>query len=196
MALHRYHEEHNCFPPAYVVDENGRPMHSWRVLILPYLDRQDLFEQYHFDEPWDGPNNSRLADQALDVFNCPSVMHKNGKVTSPMTNYVAVVGQETAWPGNRPARIADFTDGTDNTLLVVEMINSGIHWMEPRDLQFSEMAPTINSKSKPGISSIHNGGGAFSVFADGHVWFLNEKMSAEILKALLTRAGGEVVGDF
>ncbi len=70
MALHYYHAQHGSFPPAYIADENGNPMHSWRVLILPYIEERDLYDQYDFDEPWDGPNNSLLHDKVVDLFNC------------------------------------------------------------------------------------------------------------------------------
>jgi prepilin-type processing-associated H-X9-DG protein len=191
LALHLYHEKYACFPPAFIANENARPIHSWRVLILPFLDRQDLYDQYRFDEPWDGPHNSTLASEVVKEFTCPS---DNSRGATPMTNYVAVVGPGTAWPGEKPAKIDDFADGTANTLLVVEVANSGIHWIEPRDVQFSTMVPAIYSKSGLGISSAHKGG-ATAVFADGHVWFLSEKLPSETLKAILTRAGGEPAED-
>src|SRR6516165_2689000 len=75
LALHNYHDQFGSFPPACVADENGRPMHSWRVLILPFLDQTPLYNQYRFDEPWDGPNNKKLADTILAVYNCPSDDH-------------------------------------------------------------------------------------------------------------------------
>src|SRR5258708_3140815 len=98
LALHNYHDEFKCFPPAFVADANGRPMHSWRVLLLPYLDQAPLYANYQFDEPWDGPNNSKLADKILAVFNCPSEDHARDKSKATMASYVAVVGPETAWP--------------------------------------------------------------------------------------------------
>ena len=61
MALQNYHQANGCFPPAYIADKNGKPMHSWRVLILPYLDRTILYKAYDFTEPWDGPNNKKLS---------------------------------------------------------------------------------------------------------------------------------------
>src|SRR3990172_9467251 len=57
MALHYYHDKYHCFPPAYVADASGRPLHSWRVLLLPFLEQENLYRQYRFDEPWDGPHN-------------------------------------------------------------------------------------------------------------------------------------------
>ena len=60
MALHKYRQANGCFPPAYIADKNGKPMHSWRVLILPYLDQDALYKAYDFTEPWDGPTNKKL----------------------------------------------------------------------------------------------------------------------------------------
>ena len=193
MALYLYHEDYGSFPPAYIADKNGRPMHSWRVLILPYLGQQQIYDEYRFDEPWDGPHNFKLADRIINEFNCRGNNRGIALPATPMTSYVAVVGQDTAWPGETPAKLVDFADGTDHTLLVVETNNSRIHWMAPRDLQMSQIDPTINSKSSPGISSIH--GGAQALFADGHMEFLSNSLPASTIQALLTRSGGEFVGD-
>ena len=60
LALHNYHDVYGVFPPAYIPDAQGKPKHSWRVLILPFLEEQGTYEKYDFDEPWDGPNNRAL----------------------------------------------------------------------------------------------------------------------------------------
>jgi hypothetical protein len=195
LALHNYADTYGSFPPAYIADENGRPMHSWRVLILPYLDQAPLYNQYRFDEPWDGPNNRKLASTILAVFNCPSDDHGGTGNASTMTNYVAIVGPETPWPERGATKIRDITDGTSATLLVVEVANSGIHWMEPRDLHVVQMAPTVNAKSGQGISSRHTGG-AQSLIADGAVRFVPESLSAEILRAWLTAHAGDESSNF
>ncbi len=186
LALHEYHSKYGCFPPAYIADAEGRPMHSWRVLILPFLDQLPLYKQYRFDEPWNGPNNQRLTDKALAIYTCPSddQTEKNGR--SRFTSYVAIVGPETAWPGGKSVADRDISDGFANTLLVVEVANSRIPWAEPRDLQIRQMAPTINSKSGQGISSRH-GNGANVLIADG---------SAENLQAWVTAHAGDKQDDF
>lgn len=187
-ALDEYHAVHGCFPPAYIADENGLPMHSWRVLILPYLDRLDVYEAYDFDEPWNGPNNRKLAEIAVSAFDCPAEVH-----SSPMmTNYLAVVGPDTAWPGSEPTSLADFAHEKGSILHVVEVAHSGIHWMSPRDLQAPQMAPTVNSPSGRGISSSHPDG-ANAAFADGSVRFLPENTWPEQLRAMLIRSGNESV---
>src|SRR5882757_2755439 len=72
LALHNYHDQYNTFPPAYVADATGKPMHSWRVLLLPQLGEGQLYSEYDFSEPWDGPNNSRLLTRMPRVYACPS----------------------------------------------------------------------------------------------------------------------------
>jgi prepilin-type processing-associated H-X9-DG protein len=194
LAVHNYHEKFGCFPPAFIADENGRPVHSWRVLILPFLDQAPLYNKYRFDEPWDGPNNSKLANAILPIYNCPSDDHGGTSNSSTATDYVAIVGGETAWPESGSAAIADIRDGTSNTLLVVEVANSGIHWMEPRDLHVVQMAPTVNAKSGQGISSRHTGG-ANGLIADGSVRFIPDSRSATELRAWLTAHAGDVSKD-
>jgi hypothetical protein len=131
LALHHYHDHYLCFPPAYVPGSDGKPWHSWRALILPFLDQPDLAKEYRFDEPWNGPNNSRLLSRCPDVFHCPSA---KSTTSANRTNYVAVVGPETVWPGSDRVSIGEITDGTSNTVLVVEVRDAGIPWLAPDDL--------------------------------------------------------------
>ena len=186
VALHAYHKTYGCFPPAYIADKNGKPMHSWRVLILPFLDLEGLYKQYHFDEPWDGPKNRKLHSIPMPIYRCPS----DGPVSQTMSSYVAVVGAGTAWPGATSAKLADFSDGANQTIMLVEMVNSGIHWMEPKDLDFAKMPMAINAKSGKGISGEH-ARGANVAFADGHIEFLKDDTSPALFRALLTIHGGE-----
>ncbi|MBI3865169.1 MAG: DUF1559 domain-containing protein [Planctomycetia bacterium] len=189
IALNNYHSTFGTLPPAYIADANGRPMHSWRVLILPYLDRVDLYARYRFDEPWNGPNNSKLHDVIVDPFCCPED-HGRGKSTS--TSYAAIVGPETIWPAPDSMKFDDVTDGLADTLLVVEVANSGIHWMEPRDLDASSMPRKINDTSGKGISSRHPGL-AVVAYASGHVRRLDERTPATTVEAMMTVRGGEAI---
>jgi hypothetical protein len=189
LALHNYHDSYGCPPPAYVADEQGRPMHSWRVLILPFLDHGDIYAQYNFDEPWDGHSNRSLLNMNVpSVFQCPE------DTASPTaTSYVVVVGPETMWPGSTSVQFADIADGTSYTLMVVEVANSGIHWMEPRDLDFADLPMSVNPESGGGISSLHREQawlpkrpyGANFAMADGCVQMLATDLPPETLRALL-----------
>jgi hypothetical protein len=141
VALHNYHDRYGSFPPAFVEDGKGEPVHSWRVLILPFLGRQDLYERYSFSEPWDGPNNRQLLKPAPLVYQCPSDP-RDRHSGSALTSYVAVVGPRTAWPGETARKISDFPDGTHGTILVMEDQSKEILWMEPRDPTLEEAIRT------------------------------------------------------
>jgi hypothetical protein len=188
IALHNYHDTYGTLPPAYIADENGKPMHSWRVLILPFMEQEPLYKQYRFDEPWNGPNNSKLANQFVSVYCCPSHYPSLG------TSYVAIVGAHTAWPGEKALKLADLKDGTDSILLVVEVHDSGIHWMEPRDFHVSQMAQTINAPHGQGISSEHTRS-ANVVKADGAVRYLSNDTPAESLRSWIYIDDGTLPGD-
>lgn len=181
LALQCYHDNYGSFPPAYIADSNGKPMHSWRVLILPYIERQDIYDQYRFDEPWDGPNNSQLHSERVSYYECPSDSH----ATRTETSYLAITGPQTIWPGATSTKMSDIKDGPDNTILLVEAHNTGIHWMEPRDLDFANLS-TLSSTHHHGRHDFTN-----AVFADGHHQALPDTTSAKSLRAALTISGQE-----
>lgn len=168
-------------------------MHSWRVLLLQFLseEEQAAYKQYDFKEPWDGPNNRKLANKiSKGFFHCPSGPNHGD---SPMTDYVIIVGSKTAFPGTQSTTFDDFRDGRENTILFVEIANSNIHWMEPRDLNFDEMSFVVNDPKKPSISSPHPRGPA-AVFADGiRAYPLGGSLRPQTLRALTTIAGGEPI---
>ncbi len=191
LALQMYHDVYDSLPPAYVADANGRPMHSWRVLILPFLEERDLYEQYRFDEPWNGPNNSQLASKMPEPYQCRA--SRNDQLGPPTTRYVAVVGPGTVWPDAKSTKLTDIADGFD-TILIVETSNAPVHWMEPRDLDLRTIVLSINPKAGKAISSAHPSHGAHVAMADGSVVFLSEKKcTPNTLRALLTISGGEKV---
>jgi len=197
LALSAYEMRFGCLPPAHVVDKQGRPMHSWRVLILPELGEANLYAQYRFDEPWDGPHNRLLASRMPQVYACPG---RGGP--SSMTSYVAVVGPQTAWPGDRPLRLAEITDDPARTLLIVETADGSIPWMAPRDLEMGKFPLQVNPPDGRGISAWHPPPSRFPlrkpqivyvVTADGGLHSLYNDTPAEVLDALLTRNGNEDV---
>lgn len=186
IAMINYHDVYGSFPPAFLADANGRPMHSWRVLILPYMEQQAVYARYKFDEPWDGPNNRQLAALIPPPYRCPSDAASGPGGTT--TNYAAVTGPGTLFDGVTSSNFATITDGTSNTMMVAET-TAGINWMEPRDLDVSQMTFQINGS--PTDLSSHHPGGALAVFADGHTSFLQTSLTAQVLRALMTKAGGE-----
>jgi hypothetical protein len=184
VALQQYEQRYGCFPPAYIPDAKGKPMHSWRVLVLQFID-ESVYRDYSFDEPWNGPNNRKLMGPIAKAYHCPADSGKGDN-----TSYVAVVGPGTAWPGKTSSRMRDMRDGPDKTISVVEVADSGINSMEPRDISFDQMDFHINGRPRGSISSCHSRGPNV-IFVDCGVRFLSETLPPETVRALLTTAGGE-----
>ncbi len=187
LALHNYHDTHKSFPPAYIADENGRPMHSWRVLILPFLESSPLHRQYRFDEPWDGPNNRRLAAFVPPPYQCPSQVYADGSRTS----YLAVVGPRTAWPDAAGSRLKDFVDGTPNTIMVIEADPYEVNWMEPRDLSYQQAVDLMSRVDFDRDGHVYED--FFwrhtpvrgTVLADGSVQFIPDGLDRDVAQSLL-----------
>jgi hypothetical protein len=179
LAVANYHDAKGHFPPAYVVGPDGKPWHSWRVLLLPYIEHQPLYDRYDFGEPWDGPNNRRLAAEMPRLYAFHGT-HPPGLTT---TNYLAVVGEGTMWPGKEPRK--DYPPNAGNTVLVAENDGLSVHWMEPRDLELGTMSLTVNHPH--GVSSWYKWPAV--VTADGTVRRLSDPLSAADLRALLLVGG-------
>ena len=188
MAVANYLDNEGHYPPAWVADENGQPLLSWRVLLLPYLDGQELFEQFHLDEPWDSPHNRTLLPEMSPVLR----LHSRKSDEGPYTDYVAIVGDATVWQGPEP-RPADFvTDEVSSTLLIAEHVGRRIPWTKPEDLLFSEMNMEVDSDD--GICSLLTPPAFVAVDASLHV--LPKDTKEDELRALLTARGGEPGRDF
>ncbi len=198
LALQSYHSAYGCFPPAYTTDAAGNPMHSWRVLILPYAGENSLYRAYRFDEPWDGPNNSRLARRMPAFYAC--LAHARPSYS----NYAVVVGPETAFPGARSLSLSQVKDATYITVLVVEVIGGTIPWMQPRDLtmpritepdrgkRIAEFGQTDDALLQQGLASRdHHARGTNFLFADQHIEPFRIYDGA-LLRSFLTIDGGEV----
>ena len=189
-ALHNYHDKHGSFPPAYFADEDGKPMHSWRVLILPFLEKQALYDAYDFSEPWNGPNNKQLIEKMPTVYACPSKKHLEPGIG--ITAYAAVTGEDCIFPGADSVAIRDITDGASQTIMLGEASHADITWTEPRDVNL-DMYSGFGDSNR--FTSHHQGGMFFS-FADGRMKFINEDIDFVTFNALLTRNRGEVIGEF
>ena len=180
LALLNYHAEYGSFPPTWVTDENGKPLYSWRVLLLPYLDLKPLYDLYHLDEPWDSPQNLQYSRAKLTIFQCPQ--NKQGPA---MTNYVAVLSEHGPWRGAEAVSKDELGELPDGVLFVVEQHGEKIHWAEPRDLDLATLPLHINDDSGHGIGSPHAGGANVSLVKDGKVEFLKDSLSPGELRKQL-----------
>jgi prepilin-type processing-associated H-X9-DG protein len=187
LALLNFESANGAFPAAAISDARGKPLLSWRVQILPYLDQKPLYDKFRLDEPWDSPHNKELIKYMPIVYACPS---RSLPGETGMTSYRAFAGKGTVIATGRATRIAEITDGTSNTITVVESRSPGL-WTKPDDLPFAEN-PNAPAAPLYGAGSMHPGG-FNAAFADGSIHFLKVSINPRVLYALITRAGGEVV---
>jgi prepilin-type processing-associated H-X9-DG protein len=181
IAMASYQSVHGVYPPATTTDPQGKPLLSWRVLLLPYLDQQALYQQFHLDEPWDGPHNKLLLSRIPPAFQCPS-FPLTGTVDS---TYQVLIGPGTMFEKAEGMKPEEVTDGASRTLLVVESDEPG-PWSQPSDLTYTPGQPItgLGSKHPTGYNAL---------FADGSVRFLKDAIDAATIEALATRNGGEMV---
>jgi hypothetical protein len=193
LAMLDYRYVNGCFPPAFVADKKGKPMHSWRALLLPYMDTgvESLGALYKYDEPWDSPGNQRITDVPLQYYSCPSGADR----LRPTTSYMMVVGPHTISDGPHSRKKTDITDDAARTIMLVEVADSDVRWAEPKDLRFDQLDFKIDGTKRGGLGSPHLKG-MFVAFCDGHIEFINSTTSCERIKAMLTVDGGEkILGD-
>lgn len=193
LAIQNYHYAHGTLPPPYTRDAAGRPMHSWRVLLMPYLDDEKFFEKYHLDEPRDSPSNRLLGRETPMIYRSPAYSDQGPGTTS----YLAVVGPETAWPANEQLKLGDIPDGSHNTILIFEVKNCNVNWTEPRDMTLQEAIDRFKgvARGRRADRATCSALGKYALFADGRICRLDEVPSSDVLKALITRNGGEDVNE-
>lgn len=176
IALHNYHDTYDCLPPAHTVDENGRRLHSWRVLVLPFLeDGQEIYDRIKLDEPWNSEHNKTLFESMPPHFACPETRtgRKREDIRRPQwTRYQVIVGPDTLFPGAECRPLPDPGHRAE-TLLVVES-TVYVQWMSPLDLpaEALEMGVPEEGRQFPAqaVGSAH-AAGANVLLADGVVKF-------------------------
>jgi hypothetical protein len=186
LAMYNYHDVAKHFPEPAIRDAEGKPLLSWRVAILPYLGEEQLYKQFHLNEPWDSAHNKALVEKMPALFRSPA-----SRAAAGMTNYVLPVGNGALYSSSKDKPTPkDITDGTSNTIMLLGVDDkNAVVWTKPDDLPFDPQDP------KKGIGNLFPG--AFpAAMCDGSVRILRTTIDPTTLKALITRAGGEVVGEY
>ncbi len=169
LALHNYHDVYNTFPPAYIPDENGKPMHSWRVLILPFVEANHIYDQYDFSQPWDSPANMQACKMMPGVYNSPALGNDGA---GDVTTYLAISGPNTVL-GNEQARsFRDISTGASNTLMVIEDTTNPVIWYKPVDISPEALgSKNFDDQYFRGIQAL---------FADGSVNFFPQGSNQQV----------------
>ncbi len=180
LAMLNYEATFQSFPPAAIV-KDGKPLLSWRVAILPFVEQDALYKQFHLDETWDSPHNLEVAKKMPSIFQSPD-SPSEGK-----TRVMLFTGKGAAFDGGKKIRVADITDGSSMTILCVEAgPDKAVPWTKPEDLPFDPEKPLAAlGKISPK--------GFIAAYFDGHVDHL--KVDDKTLKALITPDGGEPIDE-
>jgi hypothetical protein len=192
LAMHNYHDVWKRFPASHTLTADGKPKLSWRVHMLPYIEQQQLYEQFHLDEPWDSEHNKTLIAKIPPTYRSPTTRSGEG-----MTTYLGAKGKNAAFvdpdatdKGKDQAAgisLAAVVDGTSNTIMIVEASDDkAVAWTKPGDFEPDPMEPL---KGLIGPS----GQGFNACFCDGAVRMIKKSIDPKTLQRLFQRNDGEPV---
>lgn len=183
LALHIYVDVHGALPPAHTVDADGRPLHSWRTLILPYVDQAHLYNSIDLSKPWDDPANAAAAENCPQVFRCPSAA-----TPADRTTYVGIVSTAGCFHPTESRSFDEISDSKSSTLMVVEVSDEdAVPWMAPQDTDGGWVLSFSPDTQLP------HEGGMHAAFVDGSTQFLSAELSGSNRRAMLTIAANDLV---
>lgn len=193
FAMQSYQDIHKHLPPAVVRDRHGKPLYSWRVAILPFLEQDALFRRFKLDEPWDSQHNKKLIESR------PTLYAISWPETPPgLTPYQVYTGPGTAFERDGFTLRDDFPDGPSNTILVVESAVP-VPWTKPTDLVYDPKGPLPPVGAGLGLPvrllcvPVGERPGFTAAFVDGHTRFLLAPVDEQTMRAFITRNGGEQI---
>ncbi len=190
LALHNYHDTHGELPPAFLADKDGKPMHSWRVLILPYVEQQALYNQYDMSQPWDSPQNMQVANSIPKVYRSP--LEQTDAQNANHTSYLFFAGNGSAFGDGGKVSFSKIPDGLSNTIALTEVNNSGVVWTQPTDLDAEKLDFAIRGMKdqQPGQINSAAPGGVMMGFFDGSVRFMSNQVNPQVLRSAVDPKDG------
>jgi hypothetical protein len=187
LAMHNYNDTYGRLPPQASRSPEGKPLLSWRVAILPFIEQDHLYKQFKLDEPWDSPHNARLVEQMPRVYQDPE---RPDDRSLGRTHYQVFHGPGTPWadPDQPPGIPHSFPDGTSNTLLIVEAAST-VLWTKPDDLTLGPAGelPALATGKR-------SRRGALAALADGSVRLLPPHLTPTTLRNAINPSDGNVLG--
>ena len=181
LALSSYEQTHHALPPACTMDADGRPLHSWRTLILPYLEQESLYQTIDLSKPWNDPANAKALETSISIFRCSEAVGPRNT-----TIYLAIASPNGCLNLDRPRRLTEITDPHASTLMAIEAgEENAVSWMAPVDADES-LVMSLGPATK-----LHHAGGMNACFVDGAVRFLKTSTPAMVRRALMSISGND-----
>jgi prepilin-type processing-associated H-X9-DG protein len=194
LALLNYHDTYGAFPPAFTVDAEGKPLHSWRTLILPFLDHTPEYNSLNLSRPWHAPVNSHLFEMVIPVYQCPTTQLRPTPLPHQHTTYLACAAPNGLFDQSESRSLSEVTDGTSQTLMVIEVPGDrSVPWWAPQDADETLIMLTNAGRD---VKQGYHTGGAHWLLCDGSVRFVSDGVNAATRRALISIAGGDSVKDF
>ena len=164
-ALTLYHDAYNTLPPAYTTDTQGRKLHSWRTLILPYMNEEALYKQIDLSKPWDDPSNSAISTKMPNTYQCPGLHQAPG-----VTTYHVALGKHFRADPRKRRPLERFSSRRQETLMVFEAAEeNAVQWMSPTDSDFESIPNSIDRDFLTHLDGFHG------ITADGEVHYFHSE---------------------
>lgn len=186
LALQNYYVDYHAYPPAYTVDAIGKPLHSWRTLILPYLNHEMVYNSINLSKPWDDPDNSKVFQNSdVATYQCLAA-----RMPMTSTTYLAIVGKNYFFDPTRARKKSEVTDGLSKTLAVIEVSpDRAVPWMSPVDAYDDSSLGLESGAKRSHIEGTH------AVTAQGRVYFLKATRPFTESSASMTINGHDNICD-
>lgn len=186
LALANYNDAIAVFPPGAIVDKDDTEYHGWQTMLLPYLDERSVYNQVNFNVPWNDAKNLGPMQTQIAAYVSPGVSELKDASGYALSHYA---GNSEVFHKGQGLRISDFLDGTSHTIVAGEAAGNFKPWGHPENWR----DPANGLHTGPDSFGRPNSPATAFLMADGSVHFLSDAVSSDVLHALATPAGGEIV---